>query len=47
MNDLPERVDYVVLSEVLERVTNPAMLLLRVRNRVTKRLLVEIPNTGG
>jgi methionine biosynthesis protein MetW len=44
---LPEQVDYVVISEVLEHVTNPEAVLLSVKDRFTKRLLVDIPNTGA
>ncbi len=44
---LPDRVDYIVLSELLEHLTNPETLLLRVRDRFTKRLLIDIPNTGA
>jgi len=47
VNGLPEHVDYIVLSEVLEHITNPETLLLRVRDRFTKRLLIDIPNTGA
>ena len=46
-NGLPEQVDYVVISEVLEHVTNPEALLLSVKDRFTKRLFVDIPNTGA
>lgn len=44
---LPGNVDYIIMSEVLEHVTNPEALLLRVRSRFAKRLLVDIPNTGA
>jgi methionine biosynthesis protein MetW len=44
---LSEQVDYVVISEVLEHVTNPEAVLLSVKDRVTKRVRVDIPNTGA
>ena len=46
-NGLPEQVDYVVISEVLEHIANPEALLLRVKDRFTKRLFVDIPNSGA
>jgi len=46
-NGLPEQVDYVVISEVLEHITNPEALLLKVKDRFSKRLFVDIPNTGA
>ena len=46
-NGLPEQVDYIVISEVLEHIANPEALLLKVKDRFSKRLFVDIPNTGA
>jgi methionine biosynthesis protein MetW len=43
--DIPAT-DYIILSQVLEHLPNPESILHRVRDRFTKRLIVDIPNTG-
>ncbi len=43
---LPQ-VDYIVMSEVLEHLSNPEDVLLRLKDKFNKRLLVDIPNTGA
>lgn len=40
-------VDYIILSEILEHLPNPEVLLARVRGKFAKRLLIDIPNTGA
>ncbi len=41
------RADYIVLSEVLEHLPNPEALLARLRDKFTRRLLIDIPNSGA
>jgi len=38
--------DYIVVSEVLEHLHNPEVLLLKLRGRYRKTLFVTIPNVG-
>ncbi len=40
-------VDYIVISEVLEHITNSEEVLLKVRDRFRKRLIITIPNVGS
>lgn len=43
---LPQ-VDYIVMSQFLEHIPNPESVLLQVKDRFTKRLFVDVPNTGA
>lgn len=38
--------DYIVLSEVLEHLSNPEVVILKLREAFRKALLVTVPNTG-
>jgi methionine biosynthesis protein MetW len=38
--------DYIVLSEVLEHLANPELVILKLKDAFCKALLVTIPNTG-
>jgi methionine biosynthesis protein MetW len=42
---LPQ-VDYIIMSEVLEHLSNPEEVLLRVKYKFKTSLLIDIPNTG-
>jgi methionine biosynthesis protein MetW len=41
-----EKYDYVVISEVLEHLSQPETLMLKVRGHVHKGVIISIPNTG-
>lgn len=46
-DDIPlPKVDYVILSQVLEHLPAAEEILARLRTQFTKRLLIDIPNTG-
>jgi methionine biosynthesis protein MetW len=44
---VPEPVDYIVMSEVLEHLPSPESLLLQLKGLCRRRLLVDVPNTGA
>ena len=44
---IPEPVDYIVMSEVLEHLPSPERLLLQLKGVCRRRMLVDVPNTGA
>jgi methionine biosynthesis protein MetW len=44
---IPESVDYITASEVLEHLPSPERLLLRLKGLYRRRLLIDVPNTGA
>lgn len=42
-----ETFDYIIMSEVLEHLTNPVEILLQLNGHFSHRLLITIPNTGA
>lgn len=43
---LTKRYDYIILSEILEHIPQPELLLAKIRDNFDKALLVSIPNIG-
>ena len=42
-----ETFDYIIISEVLEHLSNPFEILLQLKSHFSRRLLITIPNTGA
>lgn len=46
--DVPiPKADFIILSEVIEHLANPEVLLGRLRDRFDRGLLIDIPNSGA
>jgi methionine biosynthesis protein MetW len=43
---LPDEYDYIVLSEVLEHLSEPETLMLKLQHHARRGVIVSIPNTG-
>jgi methionine biosynthesis protein MetW len=43
---LEKKYDYIILSEVIEHLSNPETILLSVKKKFRKKLIVTIPNIG-
>ena len=44
---LPPDIDYILVTEVLEHLSNPIEVLMRLKGKFKLGLLIEIPNTGA
>jgi methionine biosynthesis protein MetW len=46
-NLIPENIDYIIMVEVLEHLSNPSDVLMSLKGKYRKSLIVDIPNTGA
>lgn len=41
-----DKYDYIIISEVIEHLSQPEILLSKIKNKFNKSILITIPNTG-